>query len=35
LIEISEGLQEYSQEKGCIELGDSVVKLLRAQYGLV
>ena len=34
-IEIPEGLREYCQKKEGMELGDSVVKLLRAQYGLV
>jgi Reverse transcriptase (RNA-dependent DNA polymerase) len=34
-IEIPEGLCEYSQKKEGIELGNSVVKVLRAQYGLV
>ena len=34
-IEIPEGLREYCQKKEGMELGDSVVKLLRAQYGFV
>ena len=34
-IEIPEGLREYKQKKEGTDLGDSVVKLLRAQYGLV
>jgi len=34
-IEIPEVLREYKQKKEGTDLGDSVVKLLRAQYGLV
>jgi hypothetical protein len=34
-IKVPEVICEYKQKKKGIELGDSVVKLLRAQYGLV